>query len=131
MKRRQFLALFLSVVLLLGMMPAARAELNDPASCPHEWQFMYHLKDATCTEGGTDVYTCFLCMSDKEVAVDPLGHDFRDDWSNSPVAAGPTCTSGGVQIRYCHRCQATKTGAVRSEERRGGEERRSRWPPDP
>ena len=59
---------------------------------------------ATCTEGGTLVYTCAVCGETKTEETGPLGHDYLQT-----VLTAPTCTREGL-VRYtCSRCGKSYT----------------------
>ena len=75
----------------------------------HDYRYDY-TEDATCEEGGYDVYTCTRC-SDWYTANDtePNGHNFVGGWEEDEA---PTCTTGGTEKRTCLACGHTETRSV-------------------
>ena len=57
--------------------------------------------DATCTASGAVVYTCSGCAKTISTVIDPLGHDFSEEWT---VDLEPTCTVEGSKSHHCSRC---------------------------
>lgn len=76
-------------------------EYRDVDALGHDYEFDYTV-DATCDEGGYDVYTCTRCddyYTDNET--DPNGHNFLNGWVTD---VEPTCTTGGTESRTCLNC---------------------------
>ena len=64
------------------------------------------IEEATCTEDGSEAYTCDTCKRKKTVIIPALGHD----WNREPtVDKAATCTEPGSQSIHCSRC-SEKTG---------------------
>ncbi len=69
-------------------------------SDPHVWDEGKTLKDATCTEKGSILYTCTECGETKTVEIPALGHD-----TVKLEAVPATCTEPGLTAgEYCTRC---------------------------
>ena len=79
-------------------------------------------QEPTCTEEGYGHFTCgYEAANDAEhischrdhsrVAIDPLGHDLKDDWY---VVTPATTTSEGLEQRDCHRdgCTYSETRVI-------------------
>ena len=79
-------------------------------------------QEPTCTEAGYGHFTCgYEAANDAEhvschrdhsrVAIDPLGHDLKDDWY---VVTPATTTSEGLEQRDCHRdgCTYSETRVI-------------------
>lgn len=82
-------------------------------SAMHEWSTTprAHIV-ATCTEPGSNVYSCTLCGEEGEEMVpsEPaLGHD----WSLTDTTAA-TCTTAGMGTYDCTRCHETKQEATKA-----------------
>lgn len=115
MKLKRWIALILSAMMLLSMLPAAQAVDNNSTkitgSCPSEdaqyrnnGHHMYYaeVSEPWCETSGTVWWNCVYCGDMYEEYLPPLGHDWHDDWFTIEEA---TCTTSGSQVRYCHRCQ--------------------------
>ena len=63
----------------------------------------------TCTESGTDHFTCSVCGTEMDEEVDPLGHSWEKDDAES---VAPTCTAEGKDHFVCAVCGAEKDEAV-------------------
>ena len=61
-----------------------------------------HTVEATCTESGTDTYTC-SCGDSYTETVSALGHKFSSEWT---VDVAPTSTTTGIKSHHCLRCDA-------------------------
>ena len=112
--------------------------VEKPVQTPtHEHTISYHeAKAPTCTEGGWLEYECCTTCDayTTYTAVDPLGHDFSEDFlasgdhhssfcsrctesideahvwvTEGTVITAPTCLLGGQQIEFCIVCNAKKT----------------------
>ena len=63
------------------------------------------VKEATCTEAGSEKRVCSICSAEETRSVEALGHKFGE-WT---VTKKATCTEKGSQTRTCSVCQATET----------------------
>ena len=63
------------------------------------------VKEATCTEAGSEKRVCSICSAEETRSVAALGHKFGE-WT---VTKKATCTEKGSQTRTCSVCQATET----------------------
>ena len=131
MKHRRILALFMAVLMLLGMMHSALAFMDDQGNIldwpsngtfdtgvpahTHDWKGYEPGREPTCTEPGYHYAYCTICDSYSEwnyieVSDPPLGHD----WSGGRevVTKQPTCTETGTKTQYCGRCGATQTASI-------------------
>ena len=64
-------------------------------------------KEPTCTETGTDTYTCKDCGYVKTEVVDALGHDYVGTETKAP-----TCTEEGEMTYECSRCHDSYTESI-------------------
>ena len=79
---------------------------EDIAALGHDWYFDYTV-DATCEEGGYDLYRCSRCDdTDHRDETDPNGHNFAGGWVTD---VEPTCTASGTKSRTCMSCGETET----------------------
>ncbi len=60
------------------------------------------VKEATCTETGSQYRICYVCNEHVEEEIDALGHD-EGTWRTTTPG---DCTTAGVVSRYCNRCDA-------------------------
>ena len=63
------------------------------------------VKEATCTEAGSEKRVCSICSAEETRSIEALGHKFGE-WT---VTKKATCTEKGSQTRTCSVCQATET----------------------
>ena len=105
-------------------------------SSPHNWDEGVVITEATCTQTGSIVYTCYDCGETK-VEIIPChsfssewssdetyhwhdstcGHDVVDGkathiWNEGTIIKQPTCTERGTKICSCIICGITKEEAV-------------------
>jgi hypothetical protein len=66
----------------------------------HTWDAGVVTKDPTCTESGTETFTCTECGETRTESIPALGHD----WSDWTVTKEPTTTEEGMKERVCNRC---------------------------
>ena len=100
MKLRKLLALLMTAVMLLGMMPAAHAELTD---CNHDWDGGRWINGvpANCNDWKTKRYTCTICGAT---------NDFQEVGACVPGAKtwirpqGSNCQEYGVWEITCKYC---------------------------
>ena len=75
------------------------------ATCDHNWRIdLAKCVAPTCTEEGSNAYTCSRCSQTKTEAVAAAGHDYV---KNSTLAA--TCTEKGSVVEKCSVCGDEKT----------------------
>ena len=58
------------------------------------------IEEATCTEDGSEKYTCSMCGREEIKVIPALGHDY----GQITVIKKPTCTDYGLGIHECKRC---------------------------
>ena len=58
------------------------------------------IKQASCTEGGTEGYVCAVCKTTIAWDTEPLGHIA----GVTQVETEATCTTAGKKVSYCERC---------------------------
>lgn len=61
------------------------------------------IKEATCTEDGTEKRTCAVCGAEETRTIDAPGHEFTE-WTTVKAA---TCTEKGSETRSCTRAGCT------------------------
>ena len=76
--------------------------------CAHDFQSTGIITQATCTEKGTELFTCTLCGEEKQEPIAKLDHKYDE----GKITAEATCTADGVKTFTCTGCNATKTEAV-------------------
>ena len=125
MRPRRWLALTMTLLMLLSAMPTASATLApdgtfvDPATCSHSWMIDPG-RDATCTESGSYYRFCTKCGKGEQVVTPALGHAWMERTVSSKEA---TCTEAGYReyYRICSRCGiyegASAVGTVPSPKR--------------
>ena len=64
-------------------------------------------KEATCTEAGTETYTCSACGDSYDVPIAPKGHDYTEK-----VIEEATCTEPGTMEYTCSVCGETTRGPI-------------------
>lgn len=123
MKLKRWIALFLSALMLLSLLPGSALAVSNgdtkiTGNCPSEdakyrnnGQHFYfaEVDEPWCLKDGTCWWQCVYCGDTYSEYLPALGHDFRDDWITQYEA---TCTSDGLQIRFCHRCQQEETRVI-------------------
>lgn len=57
----------------------------------HDWKPSQILKQPTCTQEGTQIYTCTICQGSKEMTIPATGHS----WQNATCETAKTCASCG------------------------------------
>lgn len=78
-------------------------EINETESLPmldHDNSGHEIIEEATCTEDGSEKYTCSMCGREEIKVIPALGHDF----GQITVINKPTCTDYGSGIHECKRC---------------------------
>ncbi|MBQ7370554.1 MAG: peptidoglycan-binding protein, partial [Blautia sp.] len=104
MKVKKIMAVFLTFVMLVGMLPAMVFADSDA----HDWQLSSR-REPTCTEGGIAFYICTVHMGESRTETLPaLGHS----WGGWTVTQAATCVSAGTQVRTCSRCGETETQTI-------------------
>lgn len=63
----------------------------------------------SCTGQGSEQRTCSRCEYKEYRDMDPVGHDWEDDFT---VDQEPACTQDGSKSIHCSRCDATKDSTV-------------------
>ena len=98
MKLRKLFALLMTAVMLLGMGPAAHAELTD---CYHDWDSGQWLSGApaNCQVSKPKTYTCTICQATQ--TWDENGPcNYIWSWGSHV----PSCEESGVQNGVCSAC---------------------------
>ena len=73
----------------------------------HEFELAETTKEATCTEGGTELWSCG-CGEEEEREVDALGHDYDD----GVVTTEPSVETEGVLTKTCAVCGDVITESI-------------------
>ncbi len=63
----------------------------------HSWLDANVIEEPTCTDAGVKKYVCIICRGEKLEDIDPLGHDFSDEYQ----------PNGDVHSLTCSRCTET------------------------
>lgn len=104
--KKTAIALFSLAVLSLSFLIGASA-----ATCDHNWRIdLAKCVAPTCTQKGSNAYTCSRCSETKTEAVAAAGHDYV---KKSTLAA--TCTEKGNVVEKCSVCgdeRTTETAAL-------------------
>ena len=118
MRFRKWIALILSALMLLSLLPVGATAAGgyditeNSGECPsggtHHWCGWYYPSAPTCTEGADVSWYCDKCGIDKVSHVGPLGHD----WGPWMTITEATCTEEGQQVRNCNRCGARELGTI-------------------
>ncbi|WP_400225244.1 hypothetical protein [Methanomethylophilus alvi] len=111
---------------------------HDVESGDHAWSFKETLKEATCSETGSELHECSVCHATKTELVPMQEHTFTDwmendanthknvcsicgyvkteshDWDEGTVT-GATCTEDGTITYECKTCDATKTETIEAK----------------
>ena len=70
----------------------------------HEHTYKIDIEtSATCTRGGSQFKICTICEYNFIELVDPLGHDYSEEWTVDKEA---TCTVSGIKSHHCSRCDS-------------------------
>lgn len=84
-KSKKFLALFLTLCMVVGTMSTAAIAVEEgdtdgtePAACEHVWDEGTVTKEPTCTEAGEMTFTCTLCEEKDVRVVEALGHSYEN-----------------------------------------------------
>lgn len=78
-------------------------EISETESLPmldHDNSGYEIIEEATCTEDGSEKYTCSMCGREEIKVIPALGHDY----GQITVIKKPTCTDYGSGIHECKRC---------------------------
>ena len=110
MRIRKWLAVALSLVMLLGMLPFS-ALAEDTGECPaggqHNWEGRYD-PEPQCVVTGTMHYTCTKCGTERFEPVPALEHA----WSDWTVLQEAACAAEGRKVHTCSRCGATEEATI-------------------
>ena len=68
----------------------------------HAWDEGEITMRPTCTERGEKAYVCTICGTTTAAKLDPLGHDFAEEFTVDQEA---TCTAQGSKSKHCSRCE--------------------------
>ena len=84
-KSKKFLALFLTLCMVVGTMSTAAIAVEEgdtdgtePTACEHVWDEGTVTKEPTCTEAGEMTFTCTLCEEKDVRVVEALGHTYEN-----------------------------------------------------
>ena len=100
MSKRKILSLMLALALLVGMMPAANADVTET------WEKRDTIAP-TCTTEGYELWVNFITGEEQHRNVQPaLGHKFEGPITN--WEKDPTCTEPGIGHQKCSRCGEDK-----------------------
>ncbi len=113
MNLRRWIALALTALMLLSLLPTALAVDNGDSkstgSCPSEdakyrndGHHLYYaeVSEPSCVESGTVWWNCIYCGGTYTETLPALGHN----WSEVDPFEYPTCTTAGMGVRFCRRC---------------------------
>lgn len=118
MKTKKWMALILTLTMLLGMMPAALAVIGtgwdddcranisgglDPAQFvygKHHWEMDVEVPGNSCTSAGTARYTCSYCGARISRQTAAPGHK----WGEWIVTKQATCRETGLRYHVCAVC---------------------------
>ena len=106
---------------------------SDTVSEPHAFVVDSYVSEPTCVAEGVVNYVCHACGATKGETVQPLGHDFSDEFTangaehrrvctrctastdeaphayvEGEIIKAPTCTETGIQLYACSVCGDTK-----------------------
>ena len=102
--KRSFMALITVAAFCTVMM------LFASAACDHNWRIDYDKCVApTCTEKGTDVYTCSRCSETKSEAVAATGHDMV-----KVSGEYATCETASTYVERCSVCGYEKADTAKA-----------------
>ena len=115
----------------------ACSRCNDVLSGSHTWGDPTPVTPSTCTQQGSERYTCTECGAEKTEPVAELGHDFTGEyvpsgdghsrlctrcsatgevlshnWEQKEVTKQPTCTETGAAILVCTVCGKEKDAVL-------------------
>ena len=83
-----------------------REAQNGTVQCNHEWTRTVSATDPTCTESGTEVFTCEICGATMNKTLPAFGHLWKTQSTKSA-----TCTEPGGHTRVCAVCGERETEA--------------------
>ena len=110
MRIRKWLAVALSLAMLLGMVPFS-ALAEDTGECPsggqHNWEGRYD-PEPQCVVTGTMHYTCTKCGAERFEPVPALEHA----WSDWTILKEAACAVEGRKVHTCTRCGATEEATI-------------------
>lgn len=112
----------------------ACSRCSDVLSGSHTWGDPTPVTSSTCTQQGSERYTCTECGAEKTEPIAELGHDFTGEyvpsgdghsrlctrcsatdevlshtWQSKEVTKQPTCTETGTEVFVCTDCGKEKT----------------------
>ena len=82
---------------------------QEIAATGHTWGEWKELKAADCENEGLRIHTCTVCGYAETENLNPLGHDWEDEFTVDKEA---TCTEDGSKSIHCKRCDAVKDSTV-------------------
>ena len=120
MKARKWMALAMSLLLLIGMLPAATAsEYGTPEATEsycthsvtgtHRWSDWYVESEATCTSGGSRMRICENGCGYQQWESTPRRNH---DWGAWQTTREATCAKAGSRTRKCRTCGRTEEDAI-------------------
>ncbi len=118
MKLKRLLSVLLTVLMLLGSVPALAASGTATDSyCPsdrsgnhtHYWLDWEVTKQATCKAAGTKTRTCYFCRYKQTKSIAKLDHQYSS-WT---VTKKATCTAAGSRYRKCKVCGTKQTQTLK------------------
>ena len=84
-KSKKFLALFLTLCMVVGTMSTAAIAVEEgdtdgtePTVCEHVWDTGTVTKEPTCTEAGEKTFTCTVCEEKDVRVVEATGHTYEN-----------------------------------------------------
>ena len=106
---RRSLALFLALIMCIGMLPVSALAEEAETQPPHEhsWEWTV-VTPATCTSAGSQQRTCAGCGAVETASIAALPHSFGE-WT---VVTPATCTEAGVQQHVCSVCGTVETASI-------------------
>lgn len=78
---------------------------NPTDALGHDWDVEI-TKAASCTEKGTETYTCKRCEINFEKSIGALGHSYKaeEELGKTDRYTAPSCTAKGEHYMVCERC---------------------------
>lgn len=90
--------------------------LTDPKTCKHEYRSQITVQ-STCTQAGTEQFTCTKCEDSYTVSVPLAAHSY----DGGTVTVPPTCVQTGTQELTCTACGAKTTETLSVTEHTAGQ----------
>ncbi len=99
---------FICLLILSAMLVLFTA--NTAAACDHNWRIDYaSCVEASCTEGGKNVYVCSRCSETKTEKTEPHGHDFV-----KISGEYATCETDSTVVEKCSVCDKEQKNTAKA-----------------